>query len=59
MTASIMKRVCTRHTTVSLKPDTDCSKLVDHIVGEERKEFVQLWHGGGRRKERQGTTAVL
>ena len=30
---------CIRHTTVSLKPNTDCSKSVEHIVGDERKDF--------------------
>ena len=53
VTASIMKRVCTRHATVSLKPDTDCSKLVDHIVGKERKDFDCAALAWGRKKERK------
>ena len=53
VTASIMKRVFTRHTTVSLKPDTDCSKLVEHIVGDERKESDCAALAQGRKKERK------
>ena len=53
VTASIMKCVCTRHTTVSLKPDTDCSKLVEHIVGDERKESDCAALARGRKKERK------
>ena len=30
---------CIRHTAVPLKPDSDCSKSVEHIVGDERKDF--------------------
>ena len=30
---------CIRHTAVPLKPDSDCSKSVEHTVGDERKDF--------------------
>ena len=52
VTASIMKRVCTRHATVSLKPDTDCSKYCTLLYGskqtllcvfEKRKKRELFW----------------
>lgn len=53
MTASNMKRVCTRHTTLSLKPETDCSKLVQHIIGDSSQDIQSAALVWGRKKERK------
>lgn len=38
VTASDVKRVCSRHTTLCEKPDTDCTKLVEHILAGKSKD---------------------
>ncbi|KAK7093524.1 hypothetical protein V1264_007259 [Littorina saxatilis] len=52
VTASDMKRVCSRHTTLCGKPDTDCTKLVDHILGK-RTDFDTPALAWGRKKEKK------
>lgn len=53
VTASDMKRVCSRHTTLSQKSDTDCSKLVDHIVEGNITDFDTPALAWGRKKEKK------